>query len=87
MALDGKSILGTLDLTVDQVAVLAAALNTAQTIGIFFAYWIVQAFGRRTILIWGSVFQLVALIIFTVLGSESKVPRYMAVSFPLEEPR
>lgn len=67
----GKSILSSLSLTQDQISVLAASLNTAQTVGIFFSYWIVQRVKRRTILIWGSVFQLVALIIFTVLGSES----------------
>lgn len=65
----GKSIISTLHFSADITAIVTAALNSMVTLGVIMSFWTVRRFGRKDILLFGSVVQVSAILIFTVLGN------------------
>ncbi|PBK88904.1 MFS general substrate transporter [Armillaria gallica] len=65
----GKSIISTLHFSADITAIVTAALNSMVTLGVIISFWTVRRFGRKDILLFGSLVQVSAILIFTVLGN------------------
>ncbi|KAK0186595.1 general substrate transporter [Armillaria mellea] len=65
----GKSIISTLHFSADITAIVTAALNSMVTVGVIISFWTVRRFGRKDILLFGSVVQVSAILVFTVLGN------------------
>ncbi|SJL09320.1 uncharacterized protein ARMOST_12697 [Armillaria ostoyae] len=65
----GKSIISTLHFSADITAIVTAALNSMVTLGVIISFWTIRRFGRKDILLFGSIVQVSAILIFTVLGS------------------
>ncbi|KAK0216998.1 general substrate transporter [Armillaria fumosa] len=65
----GKSIISTLHFSADITAIVTAALNSMVTLGVIISFWTVRRFGRKDILLFGSVVQVSAILVFTVLGN------------------
>ncbi|KAK0473349.1 major facilitator superfamily domain-containing protein [Armillaria novae-zelandiae] len=53
----------------DITAIVTAALNSMVTLGVIISFWTIRRFGRKDILLFGSVVQVSAILIFTVLGN------------------
>ncbi|KAK0450421.1 uncharacterized protein EV420DRAFT_1646647 [Desarmillaria tabescens] len=65
----GKSIISTLHFSADITAIVTAALNSMVTLGVIISFWTVRRFGRKHILLFGSLVQVSAILVFTVLGN------------------
>ncbi|KAK0431360.1 hypothetical protein EV421DRAFT_173462 [Armillaria borealis] len=65
----GKSIISTLHFSADITAIVTAALNSMVTLGVIISFWTIRRFGRKDILLFGSIVQVSAILIFTVLGN------------------
>jgi len=63
------SIFEAIGLEYDTVQLLTGALNSAAPVGMCFSYWLLPRFGRKPMMLWGAVGQLVMFTLFTILSN------------------
>ncbi|RGP63525.1 hypothetical protein FSPOR_8578 [Fusarium sporotrichioides] len=67
------TLFGTMGLNFDMQLIMSGALNVTQLLGVFSSLWTMDRFGRRGILLWGSLLMFVPhLIIAILVGMFSK---------------